>query len=87
VTPGRLLDHLQSPLPPQYAAYPSVASWFAALKTIVYDEAEQLLDQAFKRELEAIIGHLLDKGKVPRQAMVFSATTSKYIQEVCSYFF
>lgn len=85
-TPGRLFDHLQSPLPPQYASYPSVASRFAALKTIIYDEADRLLDQGFKRELDAIVGYLPDKELVPRQAMMFSATVSKQIQEVCSYF-
>ncbi|RDB20419.1 DEAD-box ATP-dependent RNA helicase 25 [Hypsizygus marmoreus] len=80
-TPGRLLDHLQTPPIP---SAPSVPDQFANLKTVVYDEADRLLDQGFKRELDAIMGFLPDKERVPRQAMLFSATVSKEIKEVAA---
>jgi ATP-dependent RNA helicase MSS116 len=83
-TPGRLLDLLQSPTPPHLAGKHSVsvAQQFAAMKTIVYDEADRLLDQGFKKDLDAILRFLPDKNRVPRQAMLFSATVSKEIREV-----
>lgn len=55
---------------------------FSALKTLVYDEADRLLDQGFKRDLDAIRMRLPDPARVPRQAMLFSATVSREIREV-----
>ncbi|KAJ7284084.1 P-loop containing nucleoside triphosphate hydrolase protein [Mycena rebaudengoi] len=50
-TPGRLIDHLENT--------PGFANLFSALKVIVYDEADRLLDQGFRRELDKIQTALL----------------------------
>jgi ATP-dependent RNA helicase MSS116 len=73
-TPGRLVDHLENT--------PSFAHLFNDLKVIVYDEADRLLDQGFRRELDKILGYLPDKTKVKRQALLFSATVSEEIKVV-----
>ncbi|TFK35364.1 P-loop containing nucleoside triphosphate hydrolase protein [Crucibulum laeve] len=78
-TPGRLLDHLRSSshngrtLPQQ----------LRNVKTVVYDEADRLLDQGFKKDLDAIMD-FLPKGEMGknRQALLFSATVSQEIQEI-----
>ncbi|KDR67958.1 hypothetical protein GALMADRAFT_257470 [Galerina marginata CBS 339.88] len=72
-TPGRLLDHLRSP------GFPSRLS---GLKTIVYDEADRLLDQGFSKDLEAILAFL--PPKQTRQALFFSATVSAEIKKVAA---
>jgi ATP-dependent RNA helicase MSS116 len=71
-TPGRLLDHLRSS---------SLSNGLSELKTIVYDEADRLLDQGFKPALDAISGFLPPRHT--RQALLFSATVSKEIKAVC----
>ena len=53
------------------------------MRTIVYDEADRLLDQGFKKELDSILTFLPDKRKFPRQALLFSATVSKVVKQVC----
>ncbi|KAJ3508006.1 hypothetical protein NLJ89_g5991 [Agrocybe chaxingu] len=70
-TPGRLLDHLRSSTLP---------SKLSGLKTIVYDEADRLLDQGFKNDLDAILTFL--PPKETRQALLFSATISQEIKKV-----
>jgi ATP-dependent RNA helicase MSS116 len=70
-TPGRLLDHLRSSTLPNK---------LSGLKTIVYDEADRLLDQGFKNELDAILGFL--PPKETRQTLLFSATVSQEIKNV-----
>lgn len=71
-TPGRLLDHLRSS---------SLPDKLSDLKSIVYDEADRLLDQGFKPALDAISGFLPPRHT--RQALLFSATVSKEIKAVC----
>jgi ATP-dependent RNA helicase MSS116 len=73
-TPGRLLDHLTSGL----TLCPSV---------LVLDEADRLLDQGFRKDLERIVGFLPDRLGTRRQCMLFSATFDKAIQEVGWIFF
>ncbi|KAJ7631764.1 P-loop containing nucleoside triphosphate hydrolase protein [Mycena rosella] len=73
-TPGRLNDHLENT--------PSFAHLFSDLKVIVYDEADRLLDQGFRRELDKILTYLPDKTKVKRQALLFSATVSAEIKVI-----
>ncbi|KAJ6538489.1 P-loop containing nucleoside triphosphate hydrolase protein [Mycena vulgaris] len=73
-TPGRLNDHLENT--------PGFAHLFNDLKVIVYDEADRLLDQGFRRELDKILTYLPDKTKVKRQALLFSATVSEEIKIV-----
>ncbi|KAG6867359.1 hypothetical protein C0993_003844 [Termitomyces sp. T159_Od127] len=76
-TPGRLYDHLTTP---EYAS--AVQAQFRGLRTLVYDEADRLLDQGFKRELDGILRALPDRHVSPRQVMLYSATISKDIREV-----
>lgn len=68
-TPGRLLDHLTSGLT-------------LRPKVLVLDEADRLLDQGFRKDLQRIIGFLPDRLGTTRQCMLFSATFDKGIQEV-----
>jgi len=58
-TPGRLLDHI---------AKGSVD--LSQLQTIVFDEADRMLDMGFKDEIDRILSRLPDK----RQTLLFSAT-------------
>ncbi|KAJ7498616.1 P-loop containing nucleoside triphosphate hydrolase protein [Mycena latifolia] len=71
-TPGRLLDHLENTT--------GFKHLFSDLRVIVYDEADRLLDQGFRRELDKILAYLPDKTKVKRQALLFSATVSDEIK-------
>ncbi|MEO3474448.1 DEAD/DEAH box helicase [Roseomonas sp. CAU 1739] len=63
-TPGRLRDHLErGNLAP------------AALRAVVLDEADEMLDLGFKEELEAI----LDETPAERRTLLFSATVPRGI--------
>ncbi|KAF8067737.1 P-loop containing nucleoside triphosphate hydrolase protein [Lyophyllum atratum] len=72
-TPGRLHDNISTP---------EVAAQFRGLQALVYDEADRLLDQGFRRELSGILAALPNRKVAPRQVMLFSATISKEIKEV-----
>lgn len=61
---------------------PNFSHLFSDLKVIVYDEADRLLDQGFRKELDKILGYLPDKTKVKRQALLFSATVSEEIKGI-----
>ncbi|CAK5275338.1 unnamed protein product [Mycena citricolor] len=73
-TPGRLIDHLENT--------GNFSHLFSDLRVIVYDEADRLLDQGFRRELDKIQSFLPNRSKVPRQALLFSATVSEEIKQV-----
>ena len=66
-TPGRLLDHLRQG-----------TLRLEALKTLVLDEADQMLDMGFERELNAILA-MVPKD---RQTMMFSATIPSSIEGI-----
>ena len=51
------------------------------LQTVVIDEADRLLDQGFKRDLNAIM-EFLPRKETGRQSLLFSATISREIKEV-----
>ncbi|KAG1899905.1 P-loop containing nucleoside triphosphate hydrolase protein [Suillus fuscotomentosus] len=68
-TPGRLLDHLTSGL----ALRPTV---------LILDEADRLLDQGFRKDLERILGLLPDRRGTRRQCMLFSATFDNAIKKI-----
>lgn len=72
-TPGRLLDHLTSGL----ALRPTV---------LILDEADRLLDQGFRKDLERILGFLPDRRGTRRQSMLFSATFDNAIKKVGGFF-
>lgn len=63
-TPGRLRDHLERG-----------QLDLAALKVVVLDEADEMLDLGFREELEAI----LDEAPDPHRTLLFSATLPKPI--------
>jgi ATP-dependent RNA helicase DeaD len=63
-TPGRLRDHLEQ----EYLD-------LSALKVVVLDEADEMLDLGFREELEAI----LDATPETRRTLLFSATIAKDI--------
>ena len=71
-TPGRLLDHLQT-IP--------LVERLKSLQTVVFDEADRLLDQGFKKDLDKIMEFLPQK-ETGRQSLLFSATISKEIEAV-----
>jgi len=68
-TPGRLQDHLSDS---------KIARLFSGVQTLVLDEADRLLDQGFKKDLEKIVSYLPQQ----RQTMLFSATFSPAIKDI-----
>ena len=67
-TPGRLLDHLQN----------TPALNVSALRTLILDEADQLLELGFRKDITSIIKLL------PRQhqSLLFSATVPSMVKKV-----
>jgi ATP-dependent RNA helicase DeaD len=66
-TPGRALDHLRRG-----------TLDFTTVRTVVLDEADEMLDMGFADELEAI----LDATPADRQTALFSATMARRILEI-----
>src|SRR5690606_18564379 len=66
-TPGRLLDHIQRR-----------TIRLDHIKTVVLDEADEMLDMGFLEDIEAI----LEKVPRERQTMLFSATMPPNIQKL-----
>ncbi|MBU2701926.1 ATP-dependent RNA helicase DeaD [Sporomusaceae bacterium BoRhaA] len=64
-TPGRLLDHIRRN-----------TIKLTNVKTLVMDEADEMLDMGFVDDIEAILEHV---SKIERQTMLFSATMPKPI--------
>lgn len=67
-TPGRLRDHIDRG-----------RLDLAWLKTVVLDEADEMLDLGFREDLEFI----LDKTPQDRQTLLFSATMPREIETLC----
>ncbi|KAF5075886.1 DEAD/DEAH box helicase [Methanoculleus horonobensis] len=70
-TPGRVLDHLDR----------GTLS-FGAVKLVVLDEADQMLDMGFREDIEKI----LDETPRDRQTILFSATLPRPILEISKKF-
>jgi ATP-dependent RNA helicase DeaD len=68
-TPGRLLDHLRQG-----------TLKLDAVRTLVLDEADQMLDMGFEKEVNAILGQVPKK----RQTLMFSATIPSSIEAIAS---
>ncbi|MFT5198075.1 MAG: ATP-independent RNA helicase DbpA [Planctomycetota bacterium] len=66
-TPGRVLDHLQREVLDVHA-----------LKTVVLDEADRMLDMGFGEDVTRILRHLPDA----RQTVLFSATFPPSIEDI-----
>ncbi|GJN88914.1 hypothetical protein Rhopal_001885-T1 [Rhodotorula paludigena] len=72
-TPGRLLDHLQNAgLKPK----------LSGLRTLIFDEADRLLEQGFRQDCERIISHLPNRAQQPRQTLLFSATIPAQVHQL-----
>uniref|UniRef100_A0A7S4AEW1 ATP-dependent RNA helicase n=1 Tax=Pseudo-nitzschia australis TaxID=44445 RepID=A0A7S4AEW1_9STRA len=71
-TPGRLLDHLQTS---------GLAERMARLDTLIFDEADQLLDMGFRPDIERIL-RLLQPSRETRQTLLFSATIPDSVSEI-----
>lgn len=69
-TPGRLVDHIQSS---------ANAIFFKRIQYLVLDEADRLLDDGFKNDLDIIRG-ILPKNRM--QTLLLSATMTKKIQDM-----
>ena len=73
-TPGRLLDHLQNG---------GIAERMTRLDTLIFDEADQLLDMGFRPDIERIL-RLLQPSCQTRQTLLFSATIPDSVSEIAS---
>lgn len=73
-TPGRLVDHLQNR---------DAAQFMTKLDTLVFDEADRLLDMGFRPDVEKILRALPNKST--RQTLLFSATFPQDIQELAKF--
>lgn len=67
-TPGRLLDLNKKR-----------AVNLSNIDTLVFDEADRMLDMGFKDEIRAVLSKLPKRDKKPRQTLLFSATLSDNI--------
>ena len=68
-TPGRLLDHLRQG-----------TLKLDAVRTLVLDEADQMLDMGFEKEVNAILAQVPKK----RQTLLFSATIPSSIEAIAA---
>ncbi|KAM0748076.1 DEAD-domain-containing protein [Meredithblackwellia eburnea MCA 4105] len=75
-TPGRLIDHLENT--------PGFKQKLGALKALVLDEADRLLEAGFRRELVKILEALPKRSEVPRQTLLFSATVPQQVHQIAS---
>ncbi|KAI8616832.1 P-loop containing nucleoside triphosphate hydrolase protein [Chytriomyces sp. MP71] len=69
-TPGRLLDHFENS---------GLKAACSNLQVLIFDEADRLLEEGFKREIDKIIGFL---PPTQRQTLLFSATIPPSVHEV-----
>ncbi|OSX70405.1 hypothetical protein BU14_0766s0001 [Porphyra umbilicalis] len=72
-TPGRLNDHLQS-------HETGLSAALRGLTSLVFDEADQLLDMGFRPAIEQLLAGLPPKGT--RQTLLFSATMPKDVRSM-----
>jgi ATP-dependent RNA helicase MSS116 len=71
-TPGRMMDIIDNA--------PEIKKHIENLKVLIYDEADQLLDMGFKRDIEAITESL----PKDRSTFMFSATISPEIRKIAA---
>jgi ATP-dependent RNA helicase MSS116 len=71
-TPGRIIDLLESES--------VVRGPMSGLQTLIYDEADTLLDMGFRADIEKIVSFLPKASD--RSTMLFSATVSKDVREI-----
>ena len=71
-TPGRLEDHLYNTN--------GFAARFTELRTLVFDEADQMLDMGFRPTIEKILLKLPSPNS--RQTLLYSATVPTAMQQI-----
>eukprot|EP00729_Bicosta_minor_P009051 gene9051-23845_t len=71
-TPGRLQDHLDNS--------PGFKASLGQLAVLILDEADQLLEMGFKKEIEKILRSLPPPST--RQTLLFSATVTPQVQQI-----
>ena len=74
-TPGRLLDHLQTTRLRDGTPFREL---LGRVRVLVLDEADQLLEMGFRKDIEQILSHL----PAERQTLLFSATIPKPLEEI-----
>lgn len=67
-TTGRVLDHMERK-----------NFNFTDLKTIILDEADQMLKLGFKEDVEKILANIKEKSPKDVQILLFSATVPKWV--------
>lgn len=70
-TPGRIMDHMRRK-----------TLKFSQLKTVILDEADEMLNMGFREDIETILSETPDE----RQTILFSATMPKEIIEITGRF-
>lgn len=70
-TPGRLIDHIENT--------PGFVTRLMGVKVLILDEADRLLDMGFRKAIETIVAVVPKQ----RQTLLFSATVSKEVQQIC----
>lgn len=55
---------------------------FSELKTIVLDEADQMLKLGFKEDVEKIMKNIKEKAPKDIQVLLFSATVPRWVKDV-----
>nr|XP_010924855.1 DEAD-box ATP-dependent RNA helicase 31 isoform X2 [Elaeis guineensis] len=70
-TPGRLKDHIQNTQ--------GFATRLMGVKVLVLDEADQLLDMGFRKDIEKIVAAVPKQ----RQTLLFSATVPAEVRQIC----
>eukprot|EP00668_Euglena_longa_P046516 GGOE01062201.1.p1 GENE.GGOE01062201.1~~GGOE01062201.1.p1 ORF type:complete len:728 (-),score=262.72 GGOE01062201.1:298-2274(-) len=71
-TPGRLVDHLRT----------TKSFAVRALRYIVYDEADRILDMGFQKDISFLLDHLRSKGARVRKSVLASATLDLRVQHL-----
>lgn len=72
-TPGRLTDLITE--------VPELNSKMKNLKVLIFDEADQILDMGFKKEVDQIVNNVSSD----RKTFMFSATFSDSIKKIAAY--
>jgi len=72
-TCGRVLDHIERG-----------NIDFSALKTVILDEADQMLKQGFKEEIDKILAECRRQCGRDLQILLFSATIPRWVRDVAS---
>jgi ATP-dependent RNA helicase DeaD len=74
-TTGRILDHMERR-----------NFDFSHLKTVVLDEADQMLKLGFKEDVEAIMNAIKEKAPKDIQVLLFSATVPSWVKAMAEQF-